>query len=668
VIIFSLHRIPLIAKFTVDEPDRKRRQTDFEDNFFDDDEDEAKKNLKKAFEPMLNIDMKKYCALIDSLPKGCMRENILELWKSNQEKIETLTKQEIIDKLNVTQYSPETGHVANFVSLLGEVERDSNGMIITAKSLLSSWMLHINFSEVDSKMSNMAGTEDWATFNTMQFEQKFIDTMKRLKEELETDDIKIYYGAGRSYGDISSKTMFQDMDKLILGVFLMMIYMVLVLSKYNWQELRFQLTCIGLMNVGMAYISGCGLSSIFLFYSPVHTSLFFIILGLGVDDIFVIMSALRKVKSESSELKLSEKIGKTLEKAGASITITSLTDIIAFVVGGTTVLPSLRSFCVFAALCILMTYLYVVTFFVAVLTLDEMRLAKNRNGCLPCIVHKETKLWCEPNLLPRSIRFLYSKLILNKVGKTCVILSVIGITAFSTERVFQIKQKFDPIWFIPSSTYYFQYAMENRHFYPDRGFGAAVYMGKLNYTQELPKIIDMAIELKQQTDILSNVQAWTEPFQEFVDEFYKIDVSKNHLTDAQFKFYISKFLFSSMGGQYQANFKFDKKLICGKSADEVRISSIAFNFHKFEDRDEYLPAKRRIEEILRKANFTAEPGQVFLWGKIFGNWITDEIIDEEIFRNISLALVGVLICTAVLIVNIQVCLFIFLCVLLSLVR
>lgn len=613
--------------------------------------------------------MKQYCAIIEKLPLGCMRDNFLDLWKSNYQRIANLSKLEIVSKLNRTDVNPKTGHEANFISLLGGIERSPDGQVTSAKSLLSSWMLHINFTEVDSnKLGNMAGTEDWATYNTMVFEEKFLSTMQRLQRELETDELKIYYSAGRSYGDISSKTLFQDIDKLFVGVFLMMVYMMLVLSKFSWPELRFQLTAVGLMNIGMAYVSGCGLSSIFFFYSPVHTSLFFIIMGLGVDDMFVISSALRKVNSELKDVKLSERIGKMMEKAGASITITSLTDIIAFLVGGTTVLPSLKSFCVFAALCILMTYVYVVTFFVAVLTLDEKRLAKNRNGCCPCIVHKENKLWWEPRLMPRLINFLYSKLILNKAGKTSVIFAAIALSAFSIERVFHMKQKFDPIWFIPSSSYYFKYAMNHRHFYPDRGFGAAVYMGRLNYTLEMPKIIAMAAAIKNQTHILTQFESWTEPFREFVDEFYKIDITKVQLSDVQFKFYISKFLFSAMGGQFQANFKFDRKLICGEPASEVKISSIEFNYHKFEDRDEYLPAKKLIEKIIRDANFTTQPENVFLWGKIFGNWITDEIIDEEIFRNISLALVGVFVCTTVMIVNLQVCVFIFFCVLLSLVR
>jgi Patched family len=107
-----------------------------------------------------------------------------------------------------------------------------------------------------------------------------------------------------------------------------MFYMILVLSRFSWIELRCSLAAVGLLNVGMAYVSGCGLGSIFFSYSPVHTSLFFIIMGLGVDDIFVVASCLKKISAADQNLSLPEKIGKTMAKAGTSITITSLTDII----------------------------------------------------------------------------------------------------------------------------------------------------------------------------------------------------------------------------------------------------------------------------------------------------------------------------------------------------
>lgn len=628
-------------------------------------EEEPESFLKKLLNPSFKMTTRQYCSLINRLKYDCMQDNILEMWK---ELPKNLTQKDIIDKLHSTHFNQVSGHETNFLSMLGGIERDpSSNEIISAKSLLVSFHLHLNFSEVDvHKVGNMAGTEDWATINIMQFEGEYLKVMDEVKKELDSDDFTIFYSAGRSYGDISSKTLFQDMDKLFMGIILMMIYMVLILSKFSWVEMRFQLTSIGILNVGMAYVSGCGISSIFLFYSPVHASLFFIILGLGVDDIFVIMASIRKINAEHPELPLVEKIGKTMQKAGASITITSLTDIIAFLVGGTTVLPSLRSFCVFAGMAIFMTYLYVVTFFVAVLTLDERRVAKKLNGIVPCVKHESSKPACELRLMHRFLKNVYGKFILTKFGKILVISSVILITAISIERVMHIKQKFDPMWFIPSRTYFSKYIMEHRKFYPNKGYEAGVYMGHLNYSLELPKIIQVAEEVLKRQDVLSNVQAWPTEFHDFMLGLHDIDIKTRSLNDTEWKEYISKFLFSVVGGKFQANFKFDKKLKCGEPAGEVLISSIVFNYHRFNEREEFLPARDAVEEIVKSAKFS-KPDQIFVWGKIFGNWFTDEIIDEEIYRNILLALIGVFICTAIMIVNVQVCFLIFLCVLLSLI-
>lgn len=416
----------------------------------------------------------------------------------------------------------------------------------------------------------------------------------------------------------------------------------------------------------MAYFSGCGLSSLFLFYSPVHTSLFFIILGLGVDDIFVIIAAYRKVSDSSKETTLEENIARTMQKAGASITITSLTDIIAFLVGSFTILPSLRSFCIFGAMCILMTYIYVVTFFVAILTLDEKRVQKMKNGCVPCITHEDKTPSCEPKLMWKFLHLFHGRIVLTKIGKIFVILSVILITTFSVHRLLQIKQKFDPMWFIPSHSYYHEYVEKHHEFYPNNGFEAGVYTNNLNYSAELPKLITLAKEIENQSEILSNVQAWPTKFRDFVMGLYEIDLMTQQINETAFRDYISKFLFSVDGGKYQANLRFSEKLVCGEPApSEILISSITFTYFKFDDRDEFIPARQKIENIIKSLNFTRN--DVFVWGKIFANWYTDEIIDSEIYRNISLALIGVFICTAIMIVNVQVCIYIFTCVLLSLI-
>ena len=41
-----------------------------------------------------------------------------------------------------------------------------------------------------------------------------------------------------SFGDISNATMFQDIDLLCIGIVVMVIYVQLVISKFNWLEAR----------------------------------------------------------------------------------------------------------------------------------------------------------------------------------------------------------------------------------------------------------------------------------------------------------------------------------------------------------------------------------------------------------------------------------------------
>jgi Niemann-Pick C1 protein len=106
---------------------------------------------------------------------------------------------------------------------------------------------------------------------------------------------------------------------------------------------------------------------------------------------------------------VAERIGRTLKYAGASITVTSLTDIVAFAVGTTTVryninlafplslmhfifqvMPSLKSFCFFASMGIFFLYIFVVTFFVSCVAVDEYRIQSKRDGCI-CIQHNNWK-------------------------------------------------------------------------------------------------------------------------------------------------------------------------------------------------------------------------------------------------------------------------------------
>lgn len=98
-----------------------------------------------------------------------------------------------------------------------------------------------------------------------------------------------------------------------------------------------------------------------------------------------------------------------------------------------------------------------------------------------------------------------------------------------------------------------------------------------------------------------------------------------------------------------------------------KVSSVPFRYRRFGERNDYVPAMHSIENIVNDMHIQSGDGFVTVWGRIYGNWITDEVIDTEVLRNILLALVCVMACTSLLIVNFPTCFLIFLCVLLTLV-
>ena len=94
----------------------------------------------------------------------------------------------------------------------------------------------------------------------------------------------------------------------------------------------------GLLCVGLAFLSATGLCSLFgVPYGPVHTSLPFLLLGIGVDDMFVILSCWNALQPSERNLPIPQRMGLAMRHAGLSITITSATDFVAFMIGSSTV-------------------------------------------------------------------------------------------------------------------------------------------------------------------------------------------------------------------------------------------------------------------------------------------------------------------------------------------
>jgi Niemann-Pick C1 protein len=103
------------------------------------------------------------------------------------------------------------------------------------------------------------------------------------------------------------------------------------------------LSLAGLGCVGLAVGVSHGICSAFrIIYGPVHNILPFLLLGIGIDDMFVIMQCWNNLLTSEKKRPLAERMGLTLQHAGVSITVTSVTDFVAFAIGATTVRDIIR--------------------------------------------------------------------------------------------------------------------------------------------------------------------------------------------------------------------------------------------------------------------------------------------------------------------------------------
>ena len=91
----------------------------------------------------------------------------------------------------------------------------------------------------------------------------------------------------------------------------------------------------------------------FMFMVSVHIislpSLSFLVSGIGVDDMFLLMSGITETDYEDE---VEDRIGETMRTSGVSITITSLTDLLAFAAGASSIFLSVRNFCIYSGMLI----------------------------------------------------------------------------------------------------------------------------------------------------------------------------------------------------------------------------------------------------------------------------------------------------------------------------
>ena len=548
-----------------------------------------------------------YCDLIDTLNEKCFQWSLLEMWRFNEAYIETATQQEIIDAVNLLTKSPWFGYDRNFTKLLGGIERNRTGHVVAARTAQMFWSIKVPEDGVFVEGQGSGVELELADQTSLDWEEAFVATVLNSSRP----GAVTLPNAGRSFSDISSEAIYSDAWLVAAGYILMFSYTILMLGKWNSVEVRLYLSVAGILGIGMGLVIGLGISSVFGFpYTPMHSMLPFLCLGIGIDDMFVIVQCWTNLRLDPST-SITEKMGLALQHAGVSITVTSLTDIFAFGVGAITRMPGLESFCVGTSVALAAIFLLQVTWFIAWMSLDERRVAARRDGVLPCITHPEGSkgVSCSPRKKGGfSVASMYQVLLSSKVLMvlTCLLTGgLFGVGAWGWSRM---RMKFDPVLLLPGDSYLRQWLAVQDTFYPDNGWTAEVYSETFDYTHldAVDRLVRGFEELEEKQTIREVSPWWTKmkgyvvdkknftAWQELAYDLPCLSSFWSQLNETQgpateqcllpadeekFSMALSDFLFSSEGTQFKKDFIFNSPLSCGRPAPRINVTKFNIDYY-----------------------------------------------------------------------------------------
>ena len=267
-----------------------------------------------------------YCRLLESSQERCLELGILQLF-SEVADIRNITESEVLDIINDSKNIKVTRY-------LGGISYSPDGRISGASATAAQFFTTMNSTEalMNPVAESPANPTSLASF---QFEVALLASL--LDQSGLPPGVDSSATVDHSMSNEISQAFSGVYPLLAAGFVIMFFYILLMLGKWDVVEHRAWLTLPALINVLLGTFFSFGVcSAVGLAVTNFHPIVPLILLAIGIDDAFVVVGALDNQKKDE---KIEEKFGAVMKQAGVSISITSITDIVAFATGASSSIP-----------------------------------------------------------------------------------------------------------------------------------------------------------------------------------------------------------------------------------------------------------------------------------------------------------------------------------------
>ncbi|XP_068145808.1 patched domain-containing protein 3 [Drosophila tropicalis] len=276
-------------------------------------------------------------------------------------------------QLNLTfpfMFNPVTWDAHLFPVFFGGTQLTEDNLIISVPAIQL-----VYFVTADNKRQDAKGAE---------WEETFLKVVGNAENTGKFKHISVSYFASRTLDhelEKNTKTVVPYFSStfLLMGLFSVITCMMgdAVRSK-PWLGLMGNISAIMATLAAFGLAMYCGIEFI-----GINLAAPFLMIGIGIDDTFVMLAGWRRTPAK---MPVHERMAHMMSEAAVSITITSVTDFVSFLIGIISPFRSVKIFCTYSVFAVCFTFIWHITFFAACMAISGYRERKNLHAIFGCKV------------------------------------------------------------------------------------------------------------------------------------------------------------------------------------------------------------------------------------------------------------------------------------------
>ncbi|XP_026769362.3 protein patched homolog 1 [Pangasianodon hypophthalmus] len=274
--------------------------------------------------------------------------------------------------------------------IIGGTTKNNSGSLLSAQALQTMFQLmtpkqmYEHFKGYDA-VSHLNWNEEKAAAILEAWQRKYSEVVQQSVSINSSQKVLTF--TTTTLEDILKSFSSVSGIRIASGYLLMLAYACLTMLRWDCAKSQGAVGLAGVLLVTLSVAAGLGLCSLIgiSFNAATTQVLPFLALGVGVDDVFLLAHAFSET-GQNRRIPFEDRTGECLKRTGASVALTSISNITAFFMAALIPIPALRAFSLQAAVVVVFNFAMVLLIFPAILSMDLYRREDRRFDIFCCFI------------------------------------------------------------------------------------------------------------------------------------------------------------------------------------------------------------------------------------------------------------------------------------------